>query len=419
MREEAERAPGGSEQPQGDPDVLRTIGAGKKPGRWRWAKALLVLLMLLAVGGAGLRWARARKQAAAAPQFQDAEVVRGDLQVTVTATGTIQGLNTVDVGAEVSGRVTKVYVDFNDRVEEGQLLAEIDPEQLVAAVDEASARVAAASASIQQAQATLEETRLTLAQAEAQAREGLISQRDLNTARAAAARAQAALAGATADATLSRASLKSARARLGKSRVVSPVRGVVLSRQVEPGQTVTAGFQTPLLFKVAEDLTKMRLHVYVDEADVGRVREGQEASFTVDAFPGRTFPSKLLSLRNEPRTEQNVVSYEALLAVDNQELLLRPGMTATATITTEARKGVVLVPNAALRFSPPAPPRGFGPPQPADTGAEGPRVWTLEGQKPVAVPVTPGPTDGRMTEIVSGALQPGARVLTDVAETGP
>jgi HlyD family secretion protein len=311
--------------------------------------------------------------------------------------------------------VTRVYVDFNDRVEEGQLLAEIDPEQPLAAVDEASARVAAAEAGIQQAKATLEETRLTLAQAEAQAKEGLISQRDLNTARAAAERAKASLAGASADATLARASLKSARAKLGRTKIISPARGVVLSRQVEPGQTVTAGFETPILFKVAEDLTQMRLHVYVDEADVGRVREGQDATFTVDAFPGRTFPSKVLSLRNEPRTEQNVVSYEALLAVDNKELLLRPGMTATATIITEARKDVLLVPNAALRFAPPAPPSGFGPPT-APQGPEGPRVWVLEGNEPVAVSVTPGPSDGRMTEITGGALQVGQRVLTDVAE---
>jgi len=415
MREEPEKASGAGGQAEGDAEVLRTIGAAKKPGRWRWVRRLLVALVVLVGIFAALRWSQARREAAEAPRFQDAEVTRGDLQVTVTATGTIKGLNTVDVGAEVSGRVTRVYVDFNDRVEEGQLLAEIDPEQPLAAVDEASARVAAAEAGIQQAKATLEETRLTLAQAEAQAKEGLISQRDLNTARAAAERAKASLAGANADATLARASLKSARAKLGRTKIISPARGVVLSRQVEPGQTVTAGFETPILFKVAEDLTQMRLHVYVDEADVGRVREGQDATFTVDAFPGRTFPSKVLSLRNEPRTEQNVVSYEALLAVDNKELLLRPGMTATATIITEARKDVLLVPNAALRFAPPAPPSGFGPPT-APQGPEGPRVWVLEGNEPVAVSVTPGPSDGRMTEITGGALQVGQRVLTDVAE---
>jgi HlyD family secretion protein len=215
-----------------------------------------------------------------------------------------------------------------------------------------------------------------------------------------------------------RATLKSQVSRLDKTRIVSPIDGIVLSRLVEPGQTVTAGFQTPVLFKLAEDLRRMSLYVYVDEADIGRTREGQAASFTVDAYPDKVFPSKVLSLRNEPREDQNVVTYEAVLAVDNGELLLRPGMTATATIVAELRKGVLSVPNAALRFTPPSlareqaqKPRGRG-------------VWMLSapagarGEEPAPrfVPLKTGASDGQRSEVLSGALRAGDELLVDVIE---
>ncbi|EYF08494.1 efflux RND transporter periplasmic adaptor subunit [Chondromyces apiculatus] len=409
----------GAGQQEADPEVVKTLGLGK-PRRRRWIWRAVMVLGAVLVVALGVRWFKQRQAAAGIPKYEDAEVTTGDLAVTVTATGTLEGLNTVDVGAEVSGRITKVHVDFNDRVEKGQLLAEVDPEQLQASADEASARVASAGASLQQMKATLEEANAKLVQAEAQAAEGLISKQDMITTRAAAARAAATLAGAKADATLAQAQLKNARTKLDRTRIVAPIKGIVLSRLVEAGQTVTAGFETPVMFKLAEDLTRMRLHVYVDEADVGRVREGQEASFTVDAYAGKTFPSKLLSLRNEPKSEEGVVSYEAVLSVDNTELLLRPGMTATATITTEARKGVMLVPNAALRFSPPVQGGPGGPPAgpaPGAEGVEGARVWILENGKPIAKPVAVGATDGTRSEITSEIIKPGMRVLTDLAET--
>ena len=304
-----------------------------------------------------------------------------------------------------------------------KLSIRIDDAVPQATVDETSARVASAGASINQAKATVEETRLALERTELMVKEGVATTRELEAARAAAARARAQLASANAEATLVRASLKSARSRLAKTKVLSPVKGIVLSRSIELGQTVTAGFTTPVLFKLTEDLAKMRLRVYIDEADVGRVREGLEATFTVDAFPGRVFPSKVLSLRFEPRTEQNVVSYEAILAADNAELLLRPGMTASATIVAETKKDVLLVPNAALRFVPPkATSRGPGPPAPEPASSiVGPRVWTLPPGKtePEVVAVSTGATDGEKTEIVKGALEPGARVLVDTAEIKP
>jgi HlyD family secretion protein len=410
----------------GDPavnEVLARSGGGKKRP-WRHlalggtAAVFLVGALAVVFGGKD-----------PGPRFVTAEATRGDLTVEVTATGTVQATATVEVGAEVTGRLIAVHVDWNDRVEVGQLLAEIDPETYRAAVEEARARVAAAEASILQARATARETAAVLARAEAEAAEGVASGKELDAARAAAERAQAGQASAAAEARVARAALQSALTRLEKTRITSPIRGTVLSRQVDPGQTVTAGFQTPVLFELAEDLSRMSLHVLVDEADVGRVREGQEARFTVDAHPGRTFPSKVLSLRNQPTVDQNVVSYEAVLEVDNRELLLRPGMTATATIVAETKRDVLLVPDAALRFRPPAAsgpgfrgPPGFGGPPPRRPGAEtrvagetAARVWILRDGAPAPVPVRPGATDGRHTE-VEGDLAPGTPVIVDLAE---
>lgn len=424
-------------QGAGDPEVVKTLGiTGKKQSRRRaLIKALLVLVVLAAAGGFTLRWWQQSRAAQATPEFVTADVTKADIRVTITATGTVKGLNTVEVGAEVSGKVTKVHVDWNDRVKKGQVLAEIDPEQQAAAVDESAARVNDADASIRQARATLLEAKQNQARAEQQAQQGLVSQRDLEAAKAAAERAEASVASAVAGATVARASLKSARSKLERTSIFSPIDGVVLSRLVEPGQTVTSSLQTAVLFKLADDLTRMRLHVFIDEADVGRAKEGQEATFTVDAYPEKTFPSQLVSLRNEPKTEQNVVTYEALLAVDNADLLLRPGMTATAIIVAELHKDAVAVPNAALRFSPPGtggggggrrgvgipvPGLGGGPrPNPANSGqAKGPKVWVLNGATPTAVPVKIGASDGRVTEILEGDIAPGAKVLVDVVEKG-
>jgi HlyD family secretion protein len=401
--------------PAADPEVQRTLGLGpfaKKRSR-RWIAALvLVGVVLVAAIVRGVLGAGEPP----GPAYETEEVTRGDLSVTVTATGTLQGLNTVEVGAEVSGRVLRVLVDFNDAVEVGQVLAVIDPETAKASHDEAVARLVAANAQIAQAKATLDEAKLSLARAEEQSRLGLVTTRDLESAQAAAARAKASYAGATADATVSRATLTSATTKLGKTTVLSPVKGVVLSRLVEPGQTLTAGFTTPILFKLTEDLKRMSLHVYVDEADIGRVQQGAEATFAVDAYTTKTFASKVLSIHNEPRTTQDVVSYEAILSATNDEGLLRPGMTATATIVSESRRDALLVPNAALRFDPPAAPRSFGPP-PTQAPTSGPHVWVLDGLSARSVTVEPGASDGEKTEIVSGELAPGARVIVDVAET--
>jgi len=394
-------------------DIRRTLQVGSRRRRKIvvWLVVVAVVVLGVAVGASAMR----RRAAGMQPRWVTEKVHRADVHVTVSATGNLQGLNTVEVGAEVTGKVLTVLVDYNAPVKKGQVLAEIDPEQLHAAVDEASAQVISSNAGIRTAEATLLESRQAKDRAEEQAKQGLVSQKDLEAARAAAARAEASLASSKASASLATASLKSAQSRLGKTKIVAPIDGIVLARAVEPGQTVTAGFQTPILFRLAEDLTKLSLHVDIDEADIGRVREDAEATFTVDAYPNRSFPSKVVSLRNDPKTSQNVVTYEAVLTVDNRERLLRPGMTATATITSETVKDVLVVPNAALRFAPPVVP-GFGPPAPS-TRPDEKRVYVLRGGQPVLVPVRPGASDGHMTEVV-GEVQVGDEVIID-AVTGP
>lgn len=393
-------------------DVRRTLKIGKKTSRSRairWTVILVVLGLVVFLGMGAMK----RRAASRAPKWVTEKVVHADIHVTVSATGKLQGLNTVEVGAEVTGKALKVLVDYNDIVKKGQVLAEIDPEQLHAAVDEANAQVISSTAGIRTAEATLIESRQTRDRAEEQAKQGLVSQKELETARAAAARAEASVATAKASASVAAASLKSAVSKLGKTKIVAPIDGVVLARAVEPGQTVTAGFSTPILFRLAEDLTKLSLHVDVDEADIGRVQEGTTASFTVDAYPQRSFESKVVSLRNEPKSSQNVVTYEAVLTVDNAQRLLRPGMTATATITSETVANALVVPNAALRFAPPVP-RG-APPPPATTVKATPdskRVYLLRAGQPSPVVVRTGPTDGHATE-VHGELKDGDDVVVD------
>ena len=334
-----------------DSEVRERLGLGV-PRRRRWLRPALWLLTLALVVAAVFAW-RSRGADARAPRYVTVPAERGELAVSVTATGTLEALDTVEVGSEVSGRVLAVHVDFNDHVSAGQVLATLDPEQARARADEAAAQVAAASASLARAQATAAEARQNLARARSLAEAGVLSGQELDTAEATAKRSEAEVGSARAQASVAQASLVSVRSSLDKTAIRSPIDGVVLARSVEPGQTVAASFQAPVLFTLARDLAQMTLHVDVDEADVGKVAAGQEATFTVDAHPGREFPSRLMSLRNIPKTDQNVVTYEAVLAVDNSEMLLRPGMTATATIQTQRKADVLLVPNAALRFTPP------------------------------------------------------------------
>ncbi len=402
-------------------------------------RVAIVVIAVVAVGGYFV-W-RNKGKSNSEYQYLTAQSKLGDLKETVTATGTLKGLDSVDVGAQVSGKITKIYVDFNDKVKAGDVLAVIDPEQLKSRVEQSRAQVRAADSAIDLAKATSAQSQAQLQRVRELNAKGLASSKDLETAQGDASRAEASVASAKAQSTLARASLKDNETALSYTTIKAPIDGIVLARLVEPGQTVAASLQSPTLFTIARDLTQLTLYVDIDEADVGRVREDQEATFAVDAWSGKTFASKVVSVHNLPTAGQTVVTYQAVLSVDNNERLLRPGMTATATIVTSAKKGVVLVPNAALRFTPPAAKskaassggpalpgfgmgRGFGPRPPGgggrpDAGAPSQanesqgRVFLLEAGKPKFHRSEIGGSDGQWTEVKSG-LEAGTAVIVDV-----
>ena len=368
--------------------------------------------------------------------YATALVVRGDLQVEVTATGNLAPTNEVAVGSELSGLIVTVFVDVNDRVVKGQPLAQIDTSRLRDALASSRAAVDQAAAGVGQAQATVRQSSATLARLQEVFRLSggkVPSRTELDSAEADSARAIANLAAARAQLAAAQAQNSSDRTSLAKATIRSPVTGVVLARQIEPGQTVAASFNTPTLFKIAEDLTSMELEVKVDEADVGQVAAGQPASFYVDAFPGRRFPASIKRVDVGSNASADgqvagaaaasaVVSYNAVLTVANLDLILRPGMTATAEITTSEERGVLLVPNATLRFKPSASGEDenfsiFGPGAPQQKEmkiARGSKqtVYLLDTKgEPKAVAVIAGASNGTRT-IVRGALKPGDRVIT-------
>jgi HlyD family secretion protein len=400
---------------------------------WRrpWLFGLIVLL-LGAVAYLMLKPANNAGQ----PAYQTEAASRGDLTVNVSASGTLAPINEVEVGSELSGIVERVEVDVNDRVRKGQILARLDISKLQDSVAKSEANLNAAEAQVQQAQATVTEARANLARLRqvAELSGGKVpSKAELDSADAALQRAVAGEASARASVAQNRATLKSDRTNLAKASIVSPIDGVVLSRKVEPGQTVAASLSAPVLFKLAEDLAKMELQVKVDEADVGKVKEGQPASFSVDAWPGRKYAARITRVNFGATTTDQVVSYETTLQVDNHDLSLRPGMTASAEITAIQLKDVLLIANAALRFSPPetgAPKKSGGlvsamlprPPAPREkkaglekkSGTQ--RIWVLQKGLPAALDIVTGYTDGKHTQVTGGDLKPGALVITDTLE---
>lgn len=364
-------------------------------------------------------------------QFVTHEVSRGDLTIQVTATGTLEPLNQVDVGSEISGTIAEVLVDFNDRVSKGQVLARLNTDEQQAKVVQMRAALEVAEARVQQARATVLETDLKLKRCRTLAEKNLCPPQDLDVVQAGYARAEADEASARAQVSQARATLDAERSRLDKAVIRSPINGLVLKRQIEPGQTVAASLQAPVLFTLAENLAQMELRVAVDEADIGRIREGQVAQFTVDAYADKVFPANIIQVRLAPFSEGGVVSYETILSLSNDELLLRPGMTATAHIIVAELHDVLQVPNAALRFVPPAQPtqqksgfldrlfprwgqrsRNARP----DNNKQA-QVWVMTEGQPRAIAVKTGPSDGRMTRIVGGELEPGMAVITDAVSS--
>jgi HlyD family secretion protein len=332
--------------------VADRLGVGHTAVRLGHLMRLLVTGAIVVVVVAVSLFAWSRREQAQAIQYVTRPVMRGDLRVTVTATGNLAPTNQVQVGSELSGMVKSVAVDYDQRVKVGQLLAQLDTTKLEAQISQTEAALAAARAKVQQTQATEGETRAQLTRAEALAARQLIAQSELDTARATHKRAEADHANAAAAVAQTEAALHANRTDLAKMTIRSPINGVVLTRAVERGQTVAASFQAPVLFTLAEDLTKMELDVDVDEADVGQVRPGQEATFTVDAYPDRTFTARVAAVRFGSQKTAGVVTYKTILYVDNADLLLRPGMTATADLVVKHVTDRLLVPNAALRFVP-------------------------------------------------------------------
>jgi HlyD family secretion protein len=381
-----------------------------------------------------------------AVQYATQDIERGNLTVTVSATGNLKPINQVDVGSEQSGLITAVFVDVNDRVVKGQVLASLDPSRLIDTVNQSKASVAAAEAGVGEAQATAAQTQSNLERLEQVYRLSggkVPSKTEMDSGRADYRRAAAAVLSARAQVLQARAQLATAETNLRKARIFSPVTGVVLSRSIEPGQTVAASLNAPVLFTIAEDLAQMELEVSVDEADVGEVRDGQRATFTVDAFPGQAFPARIERVNvgaNSTDSESsssssaagNVVAYTAVLSVDNARLNLRPGMTATAEIVTREEKNVLLVPNAALRFSPDRaavragrqdsgvtsvlmPPRRRNRPNQEVAIGRGSKqtVYILgENGQPEPVEVRVGQSDGSQTQVTGKALKPGMKVIT-------
>lgn len=415
--------------------------AGRKP--WMWAAGLLALLAI----AAGI-WKLTSKPEAVA--WGTTRVERGDVAKTISATGKLQAVTTVQVGSQVSGNVSDIYVDFNSQVKKGQVIARLDPSQLQAQLTQAQANltsaqmsvqsgqaslaaseagVEAASANVERLQSAVDDALLNLNRTKELVAEGVTPKRDLETAQAAytqalaqkqqglaqvnqarsqAAAAKAQVAQARAQVAQASASVQLASVNLEKTVIRAPIDGVVTSRSVDVGQTVAASLQAPVLFLIAHDLTQMQVLANIDEADVGQLKTGNPVSFTVDAFPRDTFQGQISQIRLEPMAVQNVVTYTAVIDVANPEQKLKPGMTANITATVESRENVLTIPSAALRFTPAATDQAQ--PQAATTRGKrggGSVVYRVEGRELKPVPVRVGLTNGITTEVVSGELKEG------------
>ncbi len=404
----------------------------------------VVVGAVLAAGVGVWRWRAAASRPA--PRVDTARVDRGRILAKVTATGTLSAIVTVQVGSQVSGRIQALHADFNSKVKKGQRIAKIDPQLFQAAVEQARANLVAAQGNLAKAKAQAVDAQRQLARNRALAERKLIAQADLDTSQSNADAAEASVQAAQGAVEQARAALGQAQVNLAYTDIVSPTSGVVISRNVDVGQTVAASLQAPTLFVIAEDLGKMQVDTSVAEADVGRLRAGMPASFTVDAYQSEVFQGTVRQIRNAPQNVQNVVTYDAVIDVANPELKLKPGMTANVTFVYADKDDVLRVPNAALRFRPTpdtvAALRGEG----GSRGAGGNRrggargdpaasagaaggagaaaatpdrrtVWVMRAT-PTPIRIRTGISDGTVTEVVEGELTPGDAVITDAASPG-
>ncbi len=427
----------GAAKPLAGPDMASVL-AEPDARPWYRRTALWVGLLLVLLAAAGLWGWLTRRAAQAAPTYITQAVARGNLTLTVTANGTIQPTRSINIGSELSGTVLKVNVDVNDRIKKGQVLVVLDTAKLRDQVLRSQATLASARARQAQTAATIAEAQAGFGRLEEVARLSggkVPSKAELDSGRATRDRAVADDRSARAGISDALAGLSTDQTNLSKASIVAPADGVVLTRNVDPGNAVAASLQAVTLFTVAEDLARLRLWVYVDEADVSAVKVGQDATFTVSAFVSRQFPARITRVGFGSTITDNVVTYLTYLDVDNADLSLRPGMTATAAIVATQRKDVLLVPNSALRFTPTAAPAAaagkgllasLAPRMPGGTRrsaaagastAAARQLWVLRDG--AAVAVTPGITDGRMTEITGGDLQPGMLAITGQKTAAP
>jgi len=378
------------------------------------------VILVLIIGAGGFYLFKNRGDGV---KFRTEKVARGDIRAAVTATGTMSAVVTVLVGTQVSGTITQLFVDFNSPVKKGQLLAMIDPALPQAKVEQARANLQSATANVEKVEAALLDAKRTLERNRTLFAKNFIARSDVDTAETNHQSAQAQVSVAKAQVEQARAALQVEETNLRYTRILSPVDGIVISRNVDIGQTVAASFQTPTLFNIAQDLTRMQIDTNVDEADIGKILVGQEVHFSVDAYPDITFNGKVSEIRNAPTTVQNVVTYIVVIRVDNPELKLKPGMTANVSIITATKTGAIKIPNAALRFK-------WTEEKAADRAKTGDSskkteavksaptrkmqvLWILENDKPLRVQMTAGISDGNFTEILSGDLKEGDAVIVE------
>jgi HlyD family secretion protein len=386
-------------------------------------KKTVIGMVLVAGVGAGAWLALGRKSDSADLTYKLEAVSRGDIEAVVTASGTVKAITLVEVGSQVSGKISRMAVDYNDRVKEGQILAEIDPQPSQAKVSQSNANYLIALATLEKAKVTVANLKAKYERSVDLAANKLVSPEELEAAEANYLSAKSSLEDAQSGAERSKSALESSRLDLGYCVISSPIDGIVISRSMQAGQTVQANFQAVKMFEIASDLTKMKVECDVDEADVGRIAEGQTARFTVDAFPESNFLGTVQQVRYSPTTTSNVVTYTAIIDADNRELQLRPGMTATVTIVTGEAKGALLVPATALRFVPDLPAeevakrakeaRDAGRAAGKTPGARQVVLWHLDEKGELrAAAVEAGISNISYAEVLAGNLKEGGKVVT-------
>ena len=391
-------------------------------------KYLIILVAVLLISGiAGFFYLRRTPEVS----YRTVRVERGTIISTVAATGNLSAVTTVQVGTQVSGTIQKLYVDYNSRVKKGQPIAEIDPSLFNASIEQSQGNFLSAEANLQKARVTLTDAERTLKRNKQLLKDGIISQSDYDAAETAWQSALTSVKAAEGNVAQTRGSLMQSRTNLRYSVIRSPVDGVVISRAIDVGQTVAASFQTPTLFTIAQDLTKMQIEVSVDEADISRIRLDQNATFTVDSYPEQSFKGKVVQIRNAPVINQNVVTYITVVNVDNSDLKLKPGMTANVSIEVARKDDALKLPPAALRFKPkasaeepkvksqtatPGAGREAGGKPGGHKGSGGQQVYVLRENKPVAVPVRTGIANNSSIELVESSLKEGDEVI--VEQTG-